>query len=110
VTTERDGGVVAALQEVARGAQALLGRDAPQSWSDDEREDERAEARGPDPPPRADPVSVAFARRAERRAGADVGGDERREEQARPELAAGETILRHLPSSPALSSASRSWR
>ena len=90
---------VAVLQEVADGVQAVLGRDAADARPDQEGRDQRAQPGGAHPPPRADPVAISQAGRADGGAGADVGGDEGREEEAGSESAAGheEVALRLRP-------------
>ena len=81
---------VAELQEVADGAQVVLGGDcggcAARSRTPATSEPSPAESTHHTA---RDAVAVAEAGRADRRAGADVGGEDRREEQARTERAAG---------------------
>ena len=79
---------VAVLEEVADGLQVVGLGEAPQAGTHPERQEERADARRPHPPPCAEAVAVPEGGRAHRRAGPDVGREQGGEEQPGTEASA----------------------
>ena len=63
---------------------------APHPRTDGQGEHEAAEPRGRVPPPGANPVTEGEARGTDRRSGADVAGEERREDQGGSKRAPGD--------------------
>ncbi len=68
----------------------MLFRDLPQSRRNKERKHDRPQPRRSDPPPRTESVSIREPGGADRRTGADVGGEHRCEDQSRSETATGD--------------------
>ena len=81
---------VAALEKVADGQVTVRHRLPPHARPDGEGEHQAADARRRVPPPGAQAVAIGEACGADGRAGADVAGEERREDEHRPERSAGD--------------------
>ena len=89
--------VVAPFEKVADRPQVVLGREPPDARSDAQRQNQRPEAGGADPPHRGDAVAVAQPGRADRGAAADVRCQEGRKQQSWAECPAGhEKVARSL--------------
>ena len=89
-TMPRTAGAVAMLEEVAGGVEVVLLGQRPEPRPHPEGEHERRQARRSAPPPRAQAVAVGEAGGVDRGAGADVGREHRREDEAGTEAAAGD--------------------
>ena len=81
------------LQKIADGEQIEPLRFAPDARSDPEGEHERPQARAAVPPPGGKALMVGVRRGADGRARADVGREERREDQRRAERAVADEEL-----------------
>ena len=88
-----DAPVVAPLEEVAERPQVVLAAMRRMRGPTHRPSTTEPDRRRPDPPPRRQAVAIPVAGRADGRSGADVGGEDRREQHRRAEPPAGDEEL-----------------